>query len=957
MSGKSTFRIHVLIALACVVMTLLLAVYAHQIGQRRGEQTFSAIVNDSRDALTMRMDSYLLSLNSLAAFYEASDDVSAQDWAVYVEALNIEQTLPGVLGLGFVLPTDGPKLLNLLDDARAGGEPELVVHPQTGRTDKMIIRFIEPMSTNAAARGLDISFEENRRTAALAARDSGLPRLTAPIRLVQGENSKIGALLLRPVYDHSPIPDTQQSRIATHVGWVYAPFTMDDGLHDLFPNGDGDSDYAVSVQDAGETIFNAGKPAINSPFTRTQTIDVYGRAWTVTWTGTAAFQKAHVSYLPLIVLISGLGMSYLVWRYLRMLSNRENEINALVERKTRALSDRAQQNRAVIENSVFGVMQLDSEGIVRSANAASCAILGVEKAELTGRALSDFVVQDEPCEGDGQPCAAHAMRNGEVCKLEMQTNVWRRSNGMRVQSVLLRDITKEATSLQALTDTEQRWNLALQGAEIGVFDVDLRSNTSVVSETWRRLMGVPLDSEIDTQAHFFSRVHPDDLPALQAADRDAILGNTPRSVSEFRIRMADGSYRWLRSDAVIVERDADGTALRLVGAQTDITALRAAETAIKHGQELLDLVIERAPVGTAITNGNGTMLRANGALSAITGYPEDKLTGGHLSLMLSPAERDSFMEAIMTLRGDAHGNYRGEHLICCADGEERWGLVKVSWAFDPAQAMEIYIVQINDITTEKRAAKIKSEFIATISHELRTPLTSIKGALGLMGTKKLEEKSGPVTRLLEIATTNTDRLINLVNDILDLEKISAGKMEFNLDSIGASDLVSVALESNRPLLLKSALTFRLIDMSGGAHVLADENRIAQVLSNLLSNACKFAPPKTAVAVQISVVGDMVRFEVTDRGPGVPDAFRDRIFGAFSQADSSDTRQKGGTGLGLNISRQIVERMGGTIGFESEPDVRTTFYFTCPVATDQDWDGDGNMPLKDARKQPDLAGAV
>jgi signal transduction histidine kinase len=210
---------------------------------------------------------------------------------------------------------------------------------------------------------------------------------------------------------------------------------------------------------------------------------------------------------------------------------------------------------------------------------------------------------------------------------------------------------------------------------------------------------------------------------------------------------------------------------------------------------------------------------------------------------------------------------------------------------------------------------------------------------------------------LEIATVNTDRLINLVNDILDLEKISAGKMDFNLDSIRATDLVSVALESNRPLLLNSALTFRLIDMSGGAHVLADENRIAQVLINLLSNACKFAPPKTAIAVQISVVDDMVRFDVTDRGPGVPDAFRDRIFGAFSQADSSDTRQKGGTGLGLNISRQIVERMGGTIGFDSEPDVRTTFYFTCPIALPEELTSDGAILLERGRKQPSFAGVA
>jgi len=184
---------------------------------------------------------------------------------------------------------------------------------------------------------------------------------------------------------------------------------------------------------------------------------------------------------------------------------------------------------------------------------------------------------------------------------------------------------------------------------------------------------------------------------------------------------------------------------------------------------------------------------------------------------------------------------------------------------------------------------------------------------------------------LEIAAVNTNRLIYLVNDILDLEKITAGKMEFDIGSYAAVNIVTDALENNRPLLLKNELSFKLVDRSDGACILVDDDRIAQVLGNLLSNACKFAPRGTAVVVDISVDGDEVRFDVTDRGVGVPTSFRDRIFSPFSQAGSSDTRQTGGTGLGLNISKQVIEKMGGTIGYDSEPNVRTTFYITCPLA--------------------------
>ncbi|MBU2360241.1 MAG: CHASE domain-containing protein [Alphaproteobacteria bacterium] len=929
MPVKPNIRVHILISLICLGLTAGVAIAAEVIAQRRAESAYQAIVADSRSAMLMRIESYLLSLNGLAAFYDASDNVSGADWATYVEALDIERTLPGILGLGLVVPSNGPDLMDILQTARDAGEPELVVHPETGRPDKMIIRYIEPGGINSAARGLDISFEKQRRTAALLARDTGQPQMTGPVALVQRNTETWGALLLRPIYDVTPIPATEAARRAAHIGWVYAPYFTNDALSGLSAN-QGDL-FDVTVTDAGQTIFHSGQADDRSQYVRSEDIPIFGRTWTVTWASSSAFDALHHSPATYIVLFAGFGTTLLLWFYLRALANRETEINRLVEKKTRALSDRVLQNRAVIENSVFGVMHLDSDGVIRSANAASVVLLGLPKTDLKGRRLADMVTLDDPDADTGTPQMATALRDGQQRKFEMQTNVWHRSNGDVVQSVLLRDVTEETQSQQAISDAEQRWNLALQGAELGVFDVDLKTNTSVVSDTWRQMLEVPAGIPLDAQAHFFSRIHPDDLEVLQAADLGAIRGDTPRSISEFRVRMPDDSWRWLRSDAVVVQRDADGTALRLIGSQTDITALRTAETARSHSEELLRLVIDRAPVGTAILDQNGTLTRTNGALSQLTGHAEDALNGSHLDMILMPEDREPVLSAIVDLQGDSTRTYRGEHRIRCADGDIRWGLMKVSWAFDPAQGTEIYIVQINDITLEKRAEQIKGEFIATISHELRTPLTSIKGALGLMVAKRADDPSAPSGRLLEIASSNTNRLISLVNDILDLEKISAGKMDYNIQRHDAAALVAEALENNRPLLLRNKLTFRVVDRSDGAQILVDSDRMAQVLSNLLSNACKFAPPRSAILVEILRSDNMVRFNVTDRGPGVPAAFRSRIFGAFSQADSSDTRQKGGTGLGLNISRQMVEKMGGEIGFDSEPDVRTTFHFTCPQA--------------------------
>lgn len=930
MSANANIRVHVLIAMICLGLTAGIAIAAEVVAQRRAESAYQSIVDDSRAAMLTRIESYMLGLNGLAAFYDASDDVTAGDWASYVAALDIDRTLPGVLGLGLVQPVDGPELVDMLDSVRAAGERELVVHPETGRAEKMIVRYIEPAPSNEAARGLDISFEETRRSAAVLARDTGVAQMTGPIELVQRGGETWGALLLRPIYDITPIPETVDARKAAHLGWVYAPFFMEEALSGLSAS-QGDL-YGVTVSDGDQIIYHSGHDDTASHYVRSEDIPVYGRTWSVTWESSPAFDGLHHSPAPYIVLVTGFCTTMLLWFYLRTLATRETEINRLVDKKTRALSDRVQQNRAVIENSVFGVIHLDADGIVQSSNAASCNLLGLDKTALKGRRLADLIKPDNPEIDSAVPQMATALRNGELRNLEMQTNVWHRSNGKSVQSVLLRDVTEEIQSQKTIRAAEERWNLALQGAEIGVFDVDLTTNTSIVSDTWRRMMEVPDDVNINAQEHFFSRVHPDDLLALQAADLAAIKGKVPRSISEFRVSMPDGKWRWLRSDAVVVQRGADGTALRLIGAQTDITALRAAEMARNQSEELLQLVIDRAPVGTAILDQNGILTRANGALSNLTGHDEKELVGSHLGSILMPEERDAILAAVADLQGDSKRNYRGEHRICCAGDDVRWGLIKVSWAFDPAQGTVIFIVQINDITEEKRAELVKNEFIATISHELRTPLTSIKGALGLIAAKRSDEISAPSARLLEIASANTNRLIALVNDILDLEKITAGKMDFNIQRHDAAALVTEALENNRPLLLKNSLTFRVVDRSDRAEVMVDADRMAQILNNLLSNACKFAPTGSAVVVEILRSDNMVRFDVTDRGPGVPQAFRSRIFGAFSQADSSDTRQKGGTGLGLSICRQMVEKMGGQIGFESDPDVRTTFHFTCPLAT-------------------------
>jgi signal transduction histidine kinase len=217
-------------------------------------------------------------------------------------------------------------------------------------------------------------------------------------------------------------------------------------------------------------------------------------------------------------------------------------------------------------------------------------------------------------------------------------------------------------------------------------------------------------------------------------------------------------------------------------------------------------------------------------------------------------------------------------------------------------------------TERKRMERLKDEFVSSVSHELRTPLTSISGSLGLLIGKWSSQMPDGVGRLLEIAHSNSQRLVRLVNDILDIEKMESGQVVFNFVRVDARTLVEHVIDANRVFAENHGVRVRLEESSVVADVRADSDRLTQVMTNLLSNAIKFSPAGGEVVLAIEHDADTVRLSVRDHGPGIADDFKPRIFERFAQADATDARQKAGTGLGLSIVKQIVDRLGGKVKF-------------------------------------------
>lgn len=239
---------------------------------------------------------------------------------------------------------------------------------------------------------------------------------------------------------------------------------------------------------------------------------------------------------------------------------------------------------------------------------------------------------------------------------------------------------------------------------------------------------------------------------------------------------------------------------------------------------------------------------------------------------------------------------------------------------------------------------LKAQFVSTVSHELRTPLTSIRGSLGLLVQLEKLGKTDKNQNILEIASRNAEHLTNLINDLLDIEKLRDSSFRLNSSLINLVEVTYKSIESIQNYAEQHQVKIIAHHSVNPITVFADEHRLHQVFSNLLSNAIKFSKPKDCIAVLLIVKSNQAHVSILDQGKGIPESFASKIFSRFSQADSSDAREKGGTGLGLSIVKTIVEKHGGSIGYQSKEGEGTRFFFSLPLA-----DSSSPEPYRESEK--------
>ncbi len=453
---------------------------------------------------------------------------------------------------------------------------------------------------------------------------------------------------------------------------------------------------------------------------------------------------------------------------------------------------------------------------------------------------------------------------------------------------------------------------------------------------------------------------------------EEVLGKTPRILqgektdraSLERIRTALKTWQPVRLDSINYRKDGtefwvelsivpianeSGWFTHWVAVQRDISDRKQAEADLQQLNELLEMRVlqrtrelessqaelresealfrslsESSPVGIFKIDAGGQCTYTNPRCQAIGGFTAAEALGNGWMRFVHP-EDIKLIRSKWSESRSLEGVFSCEFRHVKPDGTIRFCLLKTAPIFSDRGQLIGHVGTVTDITESREIEKMKNEFISIVSHELRTPLASIRGSLGLLAAGVLKDKPETANRMLQIASSQTERLVRLVNDILDLERLESSQVTIIKQWCDAQVLMRKSAEAVLSVAAENHINLSVLPSS--AQIWADPDRIVQMLVNLLSNAIKFSPAGCTVTVRVEDLGDWVLFEVKDPGRGIPADKLETIFGRFQQVDASDSRQKGGTGLGLAICRSIVQQHGGRIWAESVVSEGSSFYFT------------------------------
>ncbi|WP_013323034.1 PAS domain S-box protein [Gloeothece verrucosa] len=413
---------------------------------------------------------------------------------------------------------------------------------------------------------------------------------------------------------------------------------------------------------------------------------------------------------------------------------------------------------------------------------------------------------------------------------------------------------------------------------------------------------------------------------------------------ELRHQKLDGTEIIVASRWVL-QRDKAGNPSKILEINNDITLRKRAEEALQDNEAKFRSLSESSPIGIFLTDTHGRVLYTNPRYQEIVGGTAEEVLGEGWKQFIHPEDLENIVSEWLTHLEKQKNSFYPQVRYCHKNTEIRYTQVHTAAIFTERGQLTGFVGTVEDITERRLIEQMKKDFISVVSHELRIPLTAIHGSLGLLAAGVYDNKPEKGKKMLQIAATQTERLVKLVNDILDLGRLESGKLHLVIQPCEVAQLLEQAAELMRPKAAENQITLSVTPID--VQVWADFDSIMQTLTNLLSNAIKFSLPKSTISVNAELISShdkiaiwqqkrpslaslsvpYVLFQVKDQGRGIPRNQLELIFEKFQQVDATDSRDKGGAGLGLAICRLIIEQQGGQIWAESVLGEGSSFYFT------------------------------
>ncbi|TXH88871.1 MAG: PAS domain S-box protein [Rhodoferax sp.] len=969
---KSLFRqtlVPVAVLLLGLAISLMGGVWMHQKLSEAAQKDFDIATQRVANEIQRRYEASTATLFGARGFFNASGYVSRTEFATYAQSRSAQGDVPGVRGLGYLEKVERARSEQFITSEHARGAPwfEIRTIVSSSMDPLYVVKYLEPAGPFHPALGVDFGSERLRRETIERALETGGVTLSPALSIANDTVAQ--QYLMLPVYKGSLEQASDSIRHQQAYGAVFVPLVPSALLADLPDVNAGMVNVHVFDTTGGVSTLlydnEMSTPELEfSPlsltprdFTASRELSIGGRTLLVSVDSTPAFESNVARITPLLMVLAGATLSLL----LALLIRTQAVSLERAQRKAQAMTRDLNRLAEVVKHTSNAVSISNEHGRIQWVNEGFTRITGYTLNDAFSKTPGELLGNEK---ADPQAVSAllHAMQKGQACRVEVlnrtksgkefwvDTEIQPLYDSMGVLEGYMEiasDISESKAAAQELARQRQELANIIDATNVGTWSWDVPTNRVTINARWAQILGyTPGELTPVTLEKFNQLVHPDDLEKVNAQLAHHLHGHSTHFACEMRMRHKDGHWVWIADHGKVVSFDKDGHPRTVAGTHSDISERRKMEESAQRSAALLRGAIDVIDEAFALYGPDDRLVLCNEKYRQVYAKCAPAIVEGARfeDIIRYGAERGEYLDAVGRVddwvreRVAVH-RASNSTLIQRLDNGRTMRIIERRL---PDGHIVGFRIDITDLTLAQEqaeaASQAKSQFLANMSHEIRTPMNAILGMLTLLGKTPLNEKQADYADKAQNAART---LLHLLNDILDLSKVEAGKMTLDPQPFSVQQLLrdlSVIMTANvgsKPVKLRWK-----VDPNVPPHMVGDVLRLQQVLVNLGGNAVKFtAEGEVTVSLQlVKRSGDLatVRFSVRDTGIGIAPENQARIFAGFTQAEASTTRRFGGTGLGVSISHKLVALMGGELALHSEPGQGSDFFFqlTLPISASQ-----------------------